>query len=56
MKLPPSRLKHLMKMMFARIYWLSLRGWLEPMFNVYFKLTEPKPTKPVGSHAHGETR
>jgi sulfide:quinone oxidoreductase len=55
-KSPPSRLKHLMKMTFARLYWLSLRGWLEPMFNVYFKLTEPKPTKPVGSHAHGETR
>ncbi len=42
-KSPPTRLKHLMKMMFARIYWLSLRGWLEPMFTVYFKLTEPKP-------------
>jgi sulfide:quinone oxidoreductase len=42
-KSPPSRLKHLMKMTFARIYWLSLRGWLEPMFAVYFKLTEPKP-------------
>ncbi len=42
-KSQPTRLKHLMKMMFARIYWLSLRGWLEPMFAVYFKLTEPKP-------------
>lgn len=41
-KSPPNRLKHYMKMIFARIYWLSLRGWLEPMFTVYFKLTEPK--------------
>lgn len=47
-KLRPSRLNHFMKMMFGRIYWLSLRGWLEPMFDVYFKLTEPKP--------HAETR
>jgi len=44
-KLQPSRLNHLMKMMFGRIYWLSLRGLLEPMFDVYFKLTEPKPPK-----------
>ena len=37
----PNRLKHLMKASFARIYWLSLRGWLEPVFEVYFKATEP---------------
>jgi sulfide:quinone oxidoreductase len=42
-KSPPSRLKHLMKMTFARVYWLSLRGWLEPMFSAYFRLTRPKP-------------
>ncbi len=42
-KLKPSRLKHFQKMMFARIYWLSLHGWLEPMFTVYFRLTRPKP-------------
>ncbi len=42
-KSPPNRLKHFMKMMFARIYWISLRGWLEPMFAMYFRLTEPKP-------------
>jgi len=44
-KSPPTRLKHLMKMMFGRIYWLSLRGWLDPVFDVYFKLTEPRPPK-----------
>ena len=45
-KLQPSRLNHLMKMMFGRIYWISLRGLLEPMFDVFFKLTAPKPPKP----------
>lgn len=51
-KSPPTRLKHLMKLAFARIYWLSLRGWLEPAFDVYFKLTEPPERaeeKPTGS-------
>jgi sulfide:quinone oxidoreductase len=42
-KSPPSRFKHFLKMMFAHVYWLSLRGWLEPAFRIYFKLTEPKP-------------
>jgi sulfide:quinone oxidoreductase len=54
-KAPPSRLKHFMKMMFARIYWLSLRGTLEPMFRVYFRLTEPKPVPgpaPKPAHTH----
>lgn len=41
-RLAPSRLKHFMKMMFARIYWLSLKGVLEPFFDVYFKLTAPR--------------
>ena len=40
-KSPPSRLKHLMKMMFGRVYWLSLRGVLEPVFDLYFRLTDP---------------
>lgn len=40
---PPSRLKHLMKMTFARLYWMSLRGVLDPVFTVYFRLTEPPP-------------
>ena len=38
---PPSRVKHLMKMTFARLYWLSLRGVLDPVFDVYFRLTDP---------------
>lgn len=40
---PPNRLKHAMKLAFARLYWLSLRGVLDPVFTVYFKLTEPPP-------------
>ena len=40
---PPSRLKHVMKMAFARLYWTSLRGVLDPVFDVYFRLTEPPP-------------
>ncbi len=52
-KSQPTRLKHLMKMMFARIYWLSLRGWLEPMFAVYFALTEPKPAPKASAPSGG---
>ncbi|HET7265863.1 MAG TPA: FAD-dependent oxidoreductase [bacterium] len=37
----PSRISHMMKMMMAHIYWLSLRGWLEPMFDWYFARTDP---------------
>jgi sulfide:quinone oxidoreductase len=40
---PPTRLKHFMKMAFARLYWVSLRGVLDPFFDVYFRLTEPPP-------------
>ena len=38
---PPSRMKHLMKMGFARLYWVSLRGVLDPVFDVCFRLTDP---------------
>ncbi len=41
-KSPPSRVKHLMKMAFGRLYWLSLRGVLEPVFTAYFALTDPE--------------
>lgn len=40
----PSRLKHLMKVAFGKVYWLSLRGRLEPVFDLYFKLTAPRPS------------
>jgi len=41
LKYRPGRIKHLMKMAFAKIYWLSLRGLLEPMFDIYFRWTRP---------------
>jgi sulfide:quinone oxidoreductase len=42
-KLRPNRLYHLMKLMFGWSYWLSLNGWLDPMIEVYFWLTKPRP-------------
>jgi sulfide:quinone oxidoreductase len=48
LKYPPSRLAHTMKMMMAHMYWLSLRGWLEPLFDWYFARTDPdRPTTGV---------
>lgn len=47
-KLRPSRLHHVMKMLFGRIYWLSLRGWLEPAFRLYFRITAP-PSRRAGA-------
>ncbi len=38
----PTRMRHWMKMAMARIYWISLRGWLEPMFDWYFARTAPE--------------
>lgn len=42
LKYRPSRLNHFMKMMMAHIYWLSLRGTLEPVFDWYFARTNPE--------------
>lgn len=41
-KSPPNRIKRLEKALMARIYWMSLRGTFEPLFNWYFKLTRPR--------------
>ena len=46
---PPTRLKHLMKMAFARVYWASLRGLLDPVLDVYFRLTDPARATRSGS-------
>jgi sulfide:quinone oxidoreductase len=40
-KYRPSRASHLMKAAMAKIYWLSLRGVLEPIFDLYFQMTNP---------------
>lgn len=45
----PTRTKHLMKMAFARIYWMSLRGTLDPLFDAYFRLTEPPSARRTSS-------
>lgn len=39
---PATRLKHWMKMAMAHIYWISLRGVLEPIFDRYFAWTAPE--------------
>ncbi|MGC8687706.1 MAG: NAD(P)/FAD-dependent oxidoreductase [Candidatus Micrarchaeia archaeon] len=41
-KYPPSRLNHFMKMMMERIYWSSLKGTWDWMFDMYFKHSNPK--------------
>lgn len=41
-KYHPDRVKHLMKAMMGRMYWLSLRGLLEPLFDLYFRFTRPR--------------
>jgi sulfide:quinone oxidoreductase len=37
----PSRLNHLMKVMFGWFYWITLSGLFDPMLDVYFWLTKP---------------
>jgi sulfide:quinone oxidoreductase len=49
MKNPPSRIKHLMKMMVARIYWLSLLGTFEPIFDWSFARTAPEKLAEYGT-------
>lgn len=38
---PPTRTKRAMKMAFGKLYWLSLRGTLDPFLEAYFRWTEP---------------
>lgn len=46
---PPTRTKHAMKMVFGKIYWLSLRGTLDPVFDAYFRWTEPPVQGPANA-------
>ena len=41
----PSYVSHFMKRMMSKIYWISLRGVLEPIFETYFQLTNPDRRK-----------
>ena len=45
----PSRLNHLMKVMFGWFYWITLSGLLDPMLDIFFMLTKPRlrPTMEV---------
>jgi sulfide:quinone oxidoreductase len=38
---PPTRMKHFMKMSMARIYWMTLKGYADPIFDFYFDFTNP---------------
>jgi len=38
---PPTRLKHMMKMSMARIYWMTLKGRADIIFDKYFDWTNP---------------
>lgn len=40
-KIRPSRLNHLMKIMMGWFYWISLSGILDPMFDLYFWMSKP---------------
>ena len=40
-KYPPTRLNRFMKMMMEKIYWQSLKGTYDFMFDIYFKHTDP---------------
>ena len=48
MKIRPNRLYHLMKMMFGWTYWLTLSGLLDPMLDLYFMITKPRPRAALG--------
>lgn len=49
----PSRLKLVMKHAMGRMYWVSLRGWLEPVFDTYFRATSPDRRRPRGQPRAG---
>ncbi len=38
---PPSKTKHFMKMTMARIYWMTLKGYADQIFDFYFDFTNP---------------
>ncbi len=39
---PPTKVKHLMKMSMARIYWMTLMGTADPIFDQFFNYTRPE--------------
>jgi sulfide:quinone oxidoreductase len=47
-KMHPSRIYRLMKMMFGWSYWMTLSGWLDPAIDLFFWLTKPRPRSERG--------
>ncbi|MEM0166617.1 MAG: FAD/NAD(P)-binding oxidoreductase [Thermoplasmata archaeon] len=39
---PPDSIKYMMKMMMARIYWMTLQSQLDNIFDLYFDITKPE--------------
>lgn len=39
---PPTKVKHMMKMSMARIYWMTLMGTADPIFDQFFNYTRPE--------------
>lgn len=39
---PPTKVKHFMKMSMARIYWMTLKGTADPIFEQFFNFTRPE--------------
>ena len=39
---PPTATKHFMKMSMARIYWMTLMGTADPIFERFFNITKPE--------------
>jgi sulfide:quinone oxidoreductase len=50
-KMRPHRLYRLAKIMVGRSYWWTLSGWLDPMMDLMFWLTKPRPRAVAGLHA-----
>lgn len=41
----PNRLKYVMEWLLGRFFWMSLKGTIDPVFDIYFKVTKPKASK-----------
>jgi sulfide:quinone oxidoreductase len=44
-KLRPTRVRYLEEWLLGQTFFWGLRGWLDPIFDIYFRLTEPKPRR-----------
>lgn len=44
-KAAPNRLKYTMEWLLSKFFWLSLKGTIDPVFDIYFNVTKPKASK-----------